>query len=180
MARTTPRRSSAVVAAAFTALMALSPRPATAAVDHGRPACDYCRMLVEQPGFGGEVHLRSGVIKIYDAIECMAAAVLTDSLPQRDIRAILVIDHDAPHAKLPVGRATLVHCTSIESPMGQGFLALRDRARAGATCAPPAGTPLDWRGVLSRVNQAWFLGKLSVEAHAKAGVGPPTKRAARR
>lgn len=176
MARTILRLSSVFAVA----LLALSPHPAGAALDHGRPACDYCRMLVEQPGFGGEVRLRSGAIKRYDAIECMAAAVLTDSLPQRDILAIFVIDHDAPHAKLPVGRATLVHCTSIESPMGQGFVAVRDRARAGATCAAPAGTLLDWRGVLSRVNQAWFLGKLSVEAHAKAGVGPTAKRSARR
>lgn len=164
---------------ALVATFMCSPPPAAAFLDQGRPACDYCRMILGEAAFGGEVRLRSGAVRIYDAIECMAAAVLTDSLPQRDIRAILVIDHDAPHAKLAVGRATLVHCTSIESPMGQGFLAVRDAARARATCTTPAGTVLDWRGVLARVNQAWFGGKLAVEKHATAGVLPP-KRTARR
>ena len=162
-----PQAAWAVVLAC--ALM-IAPRPATARIDQGRPACDYCRMLIEQPGFGGEVRLRSGAVRIYDAIECMAAAVLTDSLPQRDIRAILVTDHDAPHAKLGVGRAVLLHCARLESPMGQGLLAVRDTARARATCPRPDGVRLDWKGVLERVNRAWFAGKLPVESHARAGV----------
>lgn len=162
------RRSLACVFALV--LLALLPRPAAAALDHGRLVCDYCRMLLEHDDFGGEVQLRSGGVKIYDAIECMAAAVLTDSVAQRDIRVIRVIDHDAPHAKLGAGQAVFVHCPAIESPMGQNFLAVRTAARARATCAPPQGTVLDWKGVLARVNQAWFLGKLSVEAHARAGL----------
>ncbi|MEQ1831578.1 MAG: nitrous oxide reductase accessory protein NosL [Candidatus Eisenbacteria bacterium] len=170
-----PRMSVVALVALVLVPTLWAPR-AAAELGDGHRACDYCRMLVEHDDFGGEVELRSGQVKLYDAIECMAAAVLTDSVAQRDIRAIRVIDHDAPHARLGAGQAVFVHCTAIESPMGQGFLAVRTRARARATCAPPHGTVLDWRGVLARVNRAWFVGKLSVDAHARAGLQPRAVR----
>jgi hypothetical protein len=128
-------------------------------------------MIFTDPAFGGEVRMRSGAVRIYDSIECMAAAVLTDSLPQRDIRAISVVDHDAPHARLPVARATLVHCPGLESPMGLGLLAARDTAHARSACPATGGVVLDWKGVLAHVNHTWFQDKLSVGAHAAAGVG---------
>ena len=154
---------------AVLAAACLTIRPAQAAVDAGRPACDYCRMLLTEPAFGGEIRLRSGAVRSYDSIECMAAAVLTDSVAQRDIRGIAVVDHDAPHARLPLAGAALLHCPRIESPMGLGLSAFHDRVRARRVCPAPAGSLLDWQGVLAHVNRVWFLGKLSVEGHPATG-----------
>src|SRR5258708_36469077 len=134
----------------------LSAAPARAAVDAGRPACDYCGMIFEDPAFGAEVTLRSGERKIYDAVECMAAAVLTDSVSQRDIRAISLVDHDAPQARLPLARATFVHCRALESPMGLSLAAFATRTRAAAACGGGAARVLDWRGVLALVDSTWF------------------------
>ncbi len=166
------RPGSALLACAVLALLAatgLTGSPAGAAVDAGRPACDYCRMILSEPAFGGEIRLRSGALRIYDSIECMAAAVLTDSVAQRDIRAIAVVDHDAPHTRLPLARAAVLHCPRIESPMGLGLMAFHDRARARRECPAPAGRVLGWPGVLAHVNRIWFLGKLSVDAHPATG-----------
>ena len=143
----------------------LSAAPVGAALDEGRPACDYCRMIFEDPAFGAEITLRSGQRKIYDAVECMAAAVLTDSVAQRDIRAISLVDHDAPHARVPLARATFLQCRAFESPMGLSLGAFATRTRAGAACVGGAGRILDWRGVLTLVDSTWFQGRLSVERH---------------
>jgi copper chaperone NosL len=159
--------------AVLVTLAAVAPaRDASGALDQGRPACDYCRMIFTEPAFGGEVRTRSGRRLIYDSIECMAAAVLTDSIPQRDIRSITVVDHDPPHARLPLSRTTLVHSARIESPMGQGLFAVRDSTRVPASGDDPTAHRLDWRGVLEHVNRAWFGGKLSVESHASVGASP--------
>jgi hypothetical protein len=158
-------------------LLAAALVPGGAAASHSGPrTCTYCLMPIDDPGFGGEVRLRSGKVRVYDSIECMAAAVLTDSVPRAQIRAITVTDHDAPHAQLPVGHATFVHCPRIHSPMGQDLLAVRGRAGAQATCPAPEGAVLDWRGVLTRVNAVWFQGKLSVQDHAGAGVKTSPRR----
>lgn len=170
-----------LLAAVLVLFASLSPCRARAALDAGRPACDYCRMIFTDPRFGAEITTRSGQLKIYDAIECMAAAVLTDSVPQRDIRGVFVRDHDAPHARIALSRAVFLHCPKLESPMGQSLLAFGSRARARQACRSLEGRVLDWRGVLTQVDSVWFQGRLAVESH----MGPitrarrPVKRASR-
>ena len=149
-----------------------------AALDQGRPACDYCRMMFSDPAFGAEIAMRNGTRKIYDAVECMAAAVLTDSVPQRDIRAIRLVDHDLPHALLPLDRTVFGLCPSFESPMGLSLAAFGTRERAEHACRAEGSRVLDWRGVLTHVNTTWFQGRLAVEPHA--GTHAPRSRAAPR
>jgi len=149
---------------------------ARAALDEGRPACDYCRMILSEPGFGGEIATRSGQRKIYDTVECMAAAVLTDSVRQRDIHAIRLVNHDAPHAHIPLAHTVFLHCPEVQSPMGLSLLAFASRARADSACVHHGGRLLDWRGVLTLVDSTWFRGRLAVEPHvgrlAKPGSAP--------
>jgi nitrous oxide reductase accessory protein NosL len=147
-----------------------------AALDQGRPACDYCRMIFSEPGFGGEIATRSGQRKIYDTVECMAAAVLTDSVRQGDIHAIRLVDHDAPHARITLAHTVFLHCPEIQSPMGLSLLAFASRARADSTCAHHGGRLLDWRGVLSLVDSTWFQGRLAVEPHV-GRLGKPNSAA---
>jgi len=156
----------AVLAAALVAV-ALAPESAPAALDAGRPACDYCRMLLEDPRFGAEITLGSGKKKIYDTVECMASALLTDSVAVSDIRTLTLADHARPGTWVPIDRVVFLHCPEIASPMGQSLLAFRSRAEADSTCPSPRGTRLDWRGVLTQINSTWFEGKLAVEPHVK-------------
>jgi len=148
-------------------IVALAPARASAAVIEGHRACDYCRMLLEDPRFGAEVTLGSGAKKIYDAVECMAAAVLTDSVAVGDVRAISLTDHALAKAPVPIDRAVFLHCPELTSPMGLSLLAFRSRADADTTCPARRATVLDWRGVLAQVNARWFQGRLAVEPHVK-------------
>jgi copper chaperone NosL len=147
--------------------VALSPGRSPAALDEGRPACDYCRMLFEDPQFGAELTLGSGRKKIYDSVECLASAVLTDSVAARDVRALTLVDHARPGTRVSIDAAVFRFCPALPSPMGQSLLAFRTRAEADSTCPAPSGTPLDWRGVLARVNHIWFQDRLAVEPHVK-------------
>jgi copper chaperone NosL len=161
------RRSARLPLVATLVAVALAPGPAPAALDAGRPACDYCRMLLEDPQFGAELTLGSGRKKIYDTVECMASAVLTDSVAVSDVRTLTLVDHARPGNRVPIDRAVFLHCPEIASPMGQSLLAFRTSAEADSTCPSPRGTRLDWRGVLTQVNATWFQGKLAVEPHVK-------------
>jgi len=141
--------------------------PTEAALDRGRPACDYCRMILTDPRFGAELTLRSGATRIYDALECMAAAVLTDSVAIADVRQVRLADHARPGQRLDLREAVFLHCPSIESPMGQSLLTVGRGVPADTTCRAGNGERLDWRGVLVRVDSTWFQGRLPVEPHAR-------------
>lgn len=164
------RRPLVLLIATALAGLVLSPTPSHARLDEGRPACDYCRMIITEPAFGVTATLRDGRTMIFDAIECAAAAALTDSLPARQMRTLTFADHDAPHTPLPLARTTFVYSAALESPMGQGLLAFKSATRAKAVAAGKPYTLLDWKGVLARINQVWFEGK---QPMARALAGPP-------
>jgi len=150
---------------------ALSPGAAAAAAPLARPAtppaCAYCRMLVEQKAFGGTIVTTAGRRLRYDAIECMAAAVLTDSVSSRAIRSMTVPDHAPPHRPLDVRRAVFLRSPGLHSPMGLDLSAHAGDAAARAAQRRHPGARLDWRGVLAYVNHAWFQDKLDAGRHAR-------------
>ncbi len=128
--------------------------------------CDYCRMRIEDPAFEGEITGERGRRWRFDAIECMAAAVLTDSVPPRAIRAITARAVAPPHAPLDVRRARFLHGPGLPSPMGMHLSAHAGEAAALAAKRRHGGRLLDWRGVLATVDSLWFQGRLDVDRHA--------------
>lgn len=166
------RAAAAAALAAGLATASVAPRPATGA---GRPAaCDYCRMRIEDPAFAGEIAGASGRRWRFDAIECMAAAVLTDSVPSRAIRAIEARAHAQPHAPLDARRARYLRSAGRPSPMGLNLSSYADRAAAEAARRRHGGEVLDWRGVLAAVDSLWFQGRLDVERHARPPARAPS------
>lgn len=135
------------------------------------PGCAYCRMLVADTAWGGTIVTTTGRRLRYDAIECMAAAVLTDSVPPRAIRTIGATDHAPPHRPLDVRRAVFLCSPVLRSPMGLNFSAHAGESAARAVQLRHSGELLNWRGVLARVNNLWFQDRLDVERQAGAPVG---------
>ena len=171
------RALSAALAAAAVLAMACAPKaPSTEAVPSpqapgtdpapARPVCAYCRMFIEHDEYGGEIHTTSGRRLVYDAIECMAAAVLTDSVPPASLRTMTVTDFAAPHAAIGAGRAVFLHCPALESPMGLGLSAHVTNETARAALGARAGRTFDWGQVVAFVDSIWFQGRLDAPAHA--------------
>lgn len=144
-----------------------APAAAPAATDQGRPACDYCRMILTDPAYGGAIRTKSGRRLVFDSIECMAAAVLTDSVPPRTIRRMRVRDFHAPHEGIDAASAVFLHSPSLESPMGLGYSAHASVVRANAVRAAHPGELLVWKQVVERVNTTWFQGRLDAPGHAR-------------
>lgn len=165
-------RPAAALARALPALAAVVLLAGAAPSRARAPGCAYCRMAIERADFGGEIRTADGRRRAYDAIECMAAAVLTDSVPPVTIRAMTVADRRAPHAAIPVARAVFVHADSLASPMGLGLAAYASRAAAAPAARALRGETLEWTGVLAHVNARWFQGRLDVLAHAAT---PPAR-----
>lgn len=155
-------------ALAAAALLAGAAPPPPWAISPARPAaCAYCRMPVESRDFGGEIRTTDGRRQRYDAVECMAAAVLTDSVPPRAIRAMTATDHAAPHRALDARRAVFLRSAALHSPMGLDVSAHAGAAAARAAQRRHAGEILDWKGVLALVNHLWFRDQLDVARHAR-------------
>ncbi|HET7622195.1 MAG TPA: nitrous oxide reductase accessory protein NosL [Gemmatimonadaceae bacterium] len=156
-ARTSPRAGTrrthvawALAAVALALLLAACSRgPVPIAYDED--GCDYCRMQISDPRFGGELITRTGKVHKFDSIECLASfyAALQDSAT---VRSLWVSDYRKPGTLIPAREALYVHHEGPGSPMGRGLLALRGDANAAGAVAP-VGDTLGWSAVLKLVSR---------------------------
>jgi len=130
-------------------LVACSSGPVPIAYD--QDSCDYCRMQISDPRYGGELITRTGKVHKFDSIECLASfyAGLEDSA---SVRSLWVSDYRKPGTLVPAREALYIHHQGPGSPMGRGLLALQ----AGSDASPasvPAGDTLGWRDVVEMVSR---------------------------
>lgn len=139
-------------------LAALALAPFLAACDRGPvpiaydlDGCDYCRMQISDPRYGGELITRTGKVHKFDSIECLASfyATLHDSAT---VRSLWVSDYRKPGTLIPAREALYIHHEGPGSPMGRGLLALPGDADAAGVVAP-AGDTLGWSAVVQLVSR---------------------------
>lgn len=155
------RRGSAVFL--LLAAMTFMPHRVRACEDEGRPCCDYCRMIITEKAFGGEVRTADQKLLIFDATECMAAFWLMQRADTVRLRSLRSIRHERPSERIDARRAWYVHCDSLPSPMGMNLSAYGSAAQAMAALGRRRGRLLRWNEVVSLVRGTWFPGYPSVK-----------------
>ena len=131
-------------------LAACSSAPVPIAYD--QDGCDYCRMQISDPRYGGELITRTGKPHKFDSIECLASfyAGLKDSAT---VRSLWVSDYRKPGTLIAAREALYIHHTGPGSPMGRGLLALQAGSDA-PVAGVPAGDTLSWGQVIRMVSGA--------------------------
>ena len=98
---------------------------------YGRDACAHCRMVISQPGFGGEVRDLSGKISTFDDVGCLLISLAATG---RETPEAWVEDFDGKTTFAPLLQATLVR-GALDTPMGHGIVAFADAGKAAAFAA---------------------------------------------
>lgn len=117
----------------------------------GRAECDYCRMRIDDPRFGGEIVTAHGRARQFDAVECTASYYRT--LPPEARATAWVIDFEHPGRLIPAATAHFLQASGGEhvgSPMGRGIVAIAPTADV-ATLQRELGAVrvMTWRDVLT-------------------------------
>lgn len=117
----------------------------------GRAECDYCRMRIDDPRFGGEIVTAHGRARQFDAVECTASYYRT--LPPDAKATAWVIDFEHPGTLIPAATAHFLQSSGGEhvgSPMGRGIVAIAPTADV-ATLQRELGAVrvMTWRDVLT-------------------------------
>ena len=141
-----------MVAATAFAVACTSAPPSIA---YGRADCDFCRMRIDDPRFGGEIITNHGKALQFDAVECLASYY--NALPEPTTAgSLLVADFEHPGELIPVNHARFIQKTGpgTSSPMGRGMLAVTSRADVAQLLQRlGGGTELSWSEVLASVKR---------------------------
>jgi copper chaperone NosL len=136
---------------AFAPLLAIvvgcnsGPRPLVA----GQDGCDYCRMMISDTRFGGELVTRTGRVHTFDSIECLASYVTTAG-DTAGMRGIWVADF-ASKRLVPAATAHYVLGGKLHSPMGRDMASFAPTASADALRQTYQGEVISWPDVLALV-----------------------------
>ncbi|HEY9448773.1 MAG TPA: nitrous oxide reductase accessory protein NosL [Gemmatimonadaceae bacterium] len=143
-------RALGAIATLLLVLVACSAAPVPIA--YGQDSCDYCRMQISDPRYGGELITRTGKVLKFDSIECLASYYvgLADG---STVSSTWVSDYKRPGTLISADSATFLRHGGPGSPMGRGFLALAGRADAAALAASLNGDILTWSDVLKLVGR---------------------------
>lgn len=143
-------RSRNVLAATLALLLvacARGPQP----IAYGTDACEYCRMAISDPRFGGELVTKRGKVHKFDSVECLASFYQG---ARADAGSLWVSDFRHPGQFVAAEQAKYVRARgAISSPMGQGLFAFAPEADVAAEARALGGAPMTWAEVQALVRR---------------------------
>lgn len=130
----------------FCALM-VSCREGISPIRYNLDACDFCRMIIMDPRFGGEIVTRKGKVFKFDSAECLAAYYARQIKSPGQFKNVVVSDFAAPGKMMDARRAFFLRSDRIESPMGGNIAAFPDPESARKSGLYGGGQILSWEGL---------------------------------
>lgn len=135
----------AILVAASAAACAGGP-PSPATLDQGHENCSYCRMVVSNPRFAGQIVDRGGEPLFFDDLGCLRDYIhLGRSVP--DGAVVYVADHRTG-AWVPGSRAVFTSVPDLSTPMGGGIIAHADRTSRDSDAVARGGTSVPSSAVI--------------------------------
>lgn len=122
-------------------------------IDYGNDSCQYCRMLITETRFGGELITSKGKIYKYDSIECLAFDQRKYNV--EDIHSMWVIDYTPPHKLLNTKSSLFLLSENLKSPMGLNLSAYGEGYELDVIKDNFGGEEIQWDEVVEYVAQSW-------------------------
>ena len=117
-------------------------------IAYGADACEYCRMAISDPRFGGEIVSTKGKVHKFDSAECLASYVA--SAGDSAIATLWVNDFRHPGTFVDATRAHFVRAPGgVSTPMGEAIFAFAPESDAAAEARTLGGTAMSWTDVLA-------------------------------
>lgn len=118
------------------------------AIRYGRDGCDFCRMTIMNPAFGGEIVTGKGKTYKFDGVECLVNYYKAHAGEAGNFTTILVADYSNSGKMLDARRSFFLKDEKIESPMGAHLAALPS-AEAARRSGADHPIVTSWDGLLS-------------------------------
>lgn len=111
----------------------------------GKDVCEYCKMVITDVKFAGEIITKTGKIYKYDSIECTGA----DYLAKRDsVKQVYVPNYLIQNEFVQAEKAFYLISENIKSPMGLNVSAYKTKEDALKKQKEKGGKIYDWEGLL--------------------------------
>ncbi|MBI5856316.1 MAG: nitrous oxide reductase accessory protein NosL [Sphingobacteriales bacterium] len=135
----------------FASFLVISCNPKPEPFKYGKDNCDFCKMAIVDPKFGGEVVTKKSKVYKFDDVVCMARFLNSGSLNEGDIAKKVVINFEKENDFLDVDKAFFLVSPAIKSPMGSNAAAFATKEAAIKTKGSQEGELLLWDDLYQKI-----------------------------
>jgi len=121
--------------------LSCSPKPQP--INYGKDACDYCRMIISDKRFGGEIVLKTGKVYKFDDVGCLINFFWENNIAEKDIAMFLVVDYKTGDL-IDATRAFYIQSDKIHSPMAYDIAAFKNPEDAEEFLNKNGGNLMNW------------------------------------
>jgi copper chaperone NosL len=129
-------------------------KPQPEPINYGKDSCAFCLMIIADAGFSAELKTKKGKVYKFDAIECMAAYILSGKVKEEDILALWVADFPSKEL-VRVEEVKFLVSDRLRSPMGLNISAFKKEEELKEAQRNFGGKILTWEEVLRYVGEKW-------------------------
>jgi copper chaperone NosL len=119
-------------------------------IEFGQAVCQHCHMTVADPRYAAELVTMKHRVRVFDAVECLAAYVAAGEGDAGQVHSLWVADYLAPGELLEVERASFVRSARLRTPMDAGLVAVARRDAADSLARALDGEVVSWSAVLAQ------------------------------
>lgn len=117
-------------------------------IDFGRDHCDYCKMTISDPRFGGEIVAKTGKAFKFDSLDCLVS--YQREAKDLDGRAY-ALDFLKRGELIDVEKASFVKSDQIQGTMNTHVLAVGSQSDALSLKDKFKGEILQWNGIVTAI-----------------------------
>lgn len=121
-------------------------------INYGKDHCAFCEMLITDKKFGAELITSKGKIVKFDAIECLAEAVLNNEVESNNSK-LYVINFFKENELIEVSKAFFLRSEKVHSPMGMNFLSVKTQEELDSAKNEFGGEEMDWESLLKFIKK---------------------------
>jgi copper chaperone NosL len=98
-------------------------------IAYGTDACEYCRMMISDPRFGGEIITRKGRTIKFDGVDCLLS-YYKGANAAADVASVWVLDARHAGEFIDAKTAWFIDLGDGKAAMGRGWAAIVNRSDA--------------------------------------------------
>ena len=118
-------------------------------VEIGKDACDYCKMTIADPRFGGEIITAKGKVYKFDDMHCFSSFIEEQKIAKNDIKEMYVVDYSGDHGLVKVDEGLLMYKSDLlRSPMGGNIAGFSSRDSLAVVMKKFNGYVLNWDALI--------------------------------
>jgi len=144
------RSFSTVAAAASIMFFFISCSTKPEPFQYGKDVCDFCKMGIVDPRFGGELITKKGKLYKFDDVICMMRYLRSGPVKDKNISQKLVINFKNSNDFIDVDKAFFFLSAELKSPMGGNAGAFRSESEAGKMNTTGQGKTMTWNDLYNK------------------------------